>query len=67
MWWLGRIYFVTDRDGTMNLWSMNPEGRDLTQHTRHDGWDVKEPSLEFGQNRLPARCRPMALRHRGQH
>ena len=23
VWWDGRVYFVTDRDGTMNLWSMD--------------------------------------------
>ena len=24
MWWRGRVYFVSDRDGTMNIWSMTP-------------------------------------------
>ena len=23
MWWQGRVYFVSDRDGTQNLWSMD--------------------------------------------
>ena len=23
MWWQGRVYFITDRDRTMNVWSMN--------------------------------------------
>lgn len=50
MWWDGRVYFVSDRDGTMNLWSMLPEGGDLRQHTAHKGWDVKSPSL--GQGRV---------------
>ena len=27
MWWNGRVYFVSDRDGTMNLWSMNESGQ----------------------------------------
>ncbi len=27
MWWQGRIYFVSDRDGTLNLWSMSPGRR----------------------------------------
>lgn len=49
MWWNERIYFATDRDGTMNLWSMNPEGNDLKQHTRHKGWDVATPSLAHGK------------------
>jgi len=49
MWWKGRIYFASDRDGTMNLWSMNEDGRDLRQHTHHKGWDVTSPSLNQGR------------------
>lgn len=49
MWWNDRIYFVTDRDGTMNLWSMNESGQDLRQLTRHSGWDVREPDLDAGR------------------
>jgi tricorn protease len=49
MWWNERIYFVSDRDGTMNLWSMDLSGKDLQQHTHHKGWDVKSPSLDQGK------------------
>jgi tricorn protease len=49
MWWDGRVYFVSDRDGTLNLWSMAPGGGDLRQHTRHQGWDVASPSLDDGR------------------
>ena len=49
MWWSGRIYFVTDRDGTMNIWSMSEDGADIRQHTRHSGWDVKTPSISNGR------------------
>ena len=49
MWWQDRIYFITDRDGTMNLWSMNSDGGDLRQHTTHHGWDVKWASLSEGR------------------
>jgi tricorn protease len=49
MWSGERIYFVSDRDGTMNLWSMNPEGGDLKQLTFHKGWDVKSPSVSAGR------------------
>jgi len=49
MWWKGRVYFVTDRDGTMNLWSMNEQGGDLKQHTDHRGWDVRFAALEGGR------------------
>lgn len=49
MWWQGRIYFVSDRDETMNIWSMNEEGKDLKRHTYRKGWDVKYPSLRDGK------------------
>ncbi len=51
MWWSGggRLVFVSDRDGTMNLWSMTPDGGDLRQHTRHVAWDVKSPDLSQGR------------------
>lgn len=49
LWWKGRVYFVTDRDDTMNLWSMNPDGGDLRKHTKHRGWDVKWPALSQGK------------------
>jgi len=49
MCWNGRIYFASDRDGTMNLWSMAPDGSDLQQHTRHVGWDVLSPALDAGR------------------
>jgi tricorn protease len=49
MFWEGRIYFITDRDGTMNIWSMNPTGSELRQHTSHRGWDVKGASLSDGR------------------
>jgi tricorn protease len=48
-WWDGRVYFVSDRDGTMNLWSMDEGGQDIRQHTRHSGWDVRDPSLDRGR------------------
>jgi tricorn protease len=49
MWWNGRVYFESDRDGTMNLWSMTEDGRDLTQHTGSVGWDIRSPSLGDGK------------------
>ena len=49
MWWNGRVYFLSDRDGTMNLWSMDENGRALKQHTRHQGWDMKSASLSQGR------------------
>jgi tricorn protease len=49
LWWQERIYFVSDRDGSMNLWSMRPDGSELKQHTRHAGWDVADPSVGDGR------------------
>lgn len=48
MCWQGRVYFLSDRDGSMNLWSMNAAGKDLKQHTRHAGWDIRSASMDNG-------------------
>jgi len=37
MYWQGRVYFVSDRDGTMNLWSMTSDGGDVRQHPATQG------------------------------
>jgi len=47
--WQGRIHFLSDRDGTMNLWSMDLEGRGLKQLTYHKGYDASSPSLFGGR------------------
>jgi tricorn protease len=49
MLWQGRVYFLSDRDGTMNLWSMADQGGDLKQHTHHVGFDMQSPSLAAGR------------------
>lgn len=49
MLWKGRVYFLSDRDGTMNLWSMSEAGADLKQHTKHSGLDASNPSLADGR------------------
>ena len=49
MAWNGRVYFLSDRDGTMNLWSMDENGKDLRQHTKHQGFDIKSASLSQGR------------------
>ncbi len=48
MWYDGRVYFVSDRDGTMNIWSMTPEGNDLQQHTDYMYFDIQAPELHDG-------------------
>lgn len=49
MAWKGRIYFASDRDGVMNLWSMDERGGNLTQHTKHKEYEVQSPSLSNGR------------------
>jgi tricorn protease len=49
MFYKGRIYFLSDRDGTMNLWSMLPAGNDLKQHTHSVAWDMKDAELQDGK------------------
>ena len=49
MWWNGRLYYGCDRSGSWNIWSMNPEGKNLKQHTFHVGWDVRSPALDDGK------------------
>jgi tricorn protease len=49
LWWEGRVYFASDRDGSMNIWSMLPDGTDVRQHTHHDGFDVQSPALDAGR------------------
>lgn len=49
MWWRDRVYFISDRSGVLNLWSMNPDGSDLKQLTRHGDFDVKYASMHNGR------------------
>jgi len=49
LWWQNRIYFVSDRDGSMNLWSMDENGDDLRQLTHHREWDIKSPAVSEGR------------------
>ncbi len=41
MWIDDRIYFITDRDGSGNLYSCDLDGGDLQQHTDHEGHYVR--------------------------
>ena len=49
MWYKGRVYFISDRDGMMNIWSMNANGGDLKQHTKHEDFDVRYANLDAGR------------------
>jgi tricorn protease len=45
MWHDGRIYYLSDRGGTANLWSIDAKGSDRKQHTDFGKWDVRFPSM----------------------
>ncbi|HKK27367.1 MAG TPA: S41 family peptidase [Gemmatimonadota bacterium] len=47
--WNGRVVFASDRDGVMNLWSMDESGGDLRQLTRHRAYNLQSPSLSDGR------------------
>jgi tricorn protease len=49
MWWEGRIYFLCDESGVMNVWSMAQDGGDRKQLTKHTEWDIKNASLSEGR------------------
>ena len=45
--WIGReIYFASDRDMTMNLFSVDPASGKVTKVTDHSDYDVKFPSTD---------------------
>ena len=45
--WIGdRIYFVSDRDGTLNLYSADLGGGNVEQLTKSTGWDVRWASSD---------------------
>jgi tricorn protease len=49
MFWNGRVYFLSDRDGTMNVFSMDEHGKDWKQLTQHSGFDVQSAALSDGR------------------
>jgi tricorn protease len=49
MFWNGRVYFLSDRDGVMNIFSMDTDGHDLQQVTHHRGWDIQSASISDGR------------------
>ncbi|OAB59346.1 peptidase S41 [Leptolyngbya valderiana BDU 20041] len=46
MWIDGQGYFVSDRDGTLNLYRIDPETGETEQLTDHDQWDVRWASAD---------------------
>ncbi|MBN1826905.1 MAG: PD40 domain-containing protein [Candidatus Eisenbacteria bacterium] len=45
MWHGGRIWFLRDQGGTMNIWSMRPDGSELKRHTDYGKWDIRHAAM----------------------
>jgi tricorn protease len=49
MFWNGRVYFLSDRDGIMNIYSMDPQGHAAKQESHQHIIDVQSASLFDGR------------------
>ena len=49
MSWSGRIYFISDKSGSDNIWSVNEIGGDPRQHTQSTAWQMRTPYLYQGR------------------
>jgi len=50
-----RIFYLSDRDGTMNIWSMTKRGdgaTNATQHTQHRDFDIRFASISSDGTRI---------------
>jgi tricorn protease len=49
MIWNGRVYFLSDRDGVMNIFSMDAQGHDVKQESRQKVFDIDSASMSEGR------------------
>jgi tricorn protease len=49
MFWNQRIYFLSDRDGVMNVFSMDTQGHDVKQESHQRSFDIASASLSGGR------------------
>jgi tricorn protease len=45
MWFGDRIWFVSDKSGYDNLWSMTTNGEEIKQHSRYENFAIRTPQL----------------------
>ncbi|MCK4749921.1 MAG: PD40 domain-containing protein, partial [Bacteroidales bacterium] len=45
MWWGDKIYFSSDRDRVLNIYSVDPAGGQIEQITSHTEYDIRRPSI----------------------
>ena len=49
MFWNKRVYFVSDRDGVMNVYSMDEDGHGVKQESHQKEFDVSSAALDDGR------------------
>jgi tricorn protease len=49
MFWDGRVYFLSDRDGVMNIYSMDADGHNVKEQTHQKIFDIESASLSDGR------------------
>ncbi len=47
-----RIFYLSDQDGTVNIWSMTKRGANATQHTQHRDFDIRSASISSDGKRI---------------
>jgi tricorn protease len=49
MVWNERVYFLSDRDGVMNVFSMDSQGHDVKQESHQKTFDIESASISDGR------------------
>ena len=55
MWVGDRIYFLSERNFPVNVWSSKPDGSDAKQLTKHTDFDVRSAEDGRGSSRAAGR------------